>query len=71
MTCEPGRPANAWVTRNCLCGGSMRAKSTPALVAMELAERFDELHSGDGHGPATAKQSAQARATVETVGADT
>ena len=49
------------IRRYCLCGGALHARSTPAGVAEDIADRFDEQHTGPGHGPATAAQAAQAR----------
>lgn len=49
------------ITRYCLCGAGMRVRSTPPDMAARLAAEFDDLHSGDSHGPATQAQAAQVR----------
>jgi hypothetical protein len=47
--------------RYCLCGGAATARSTPRAPAEDVMRMFDQLHSGEGHGPATARQAAAAR----------
>lgn len=47
--------------RHCLCGGSLKVGASSEKDAQFVAAAFDQLHSGDGHGPATAEQAARAR----------
>lgn len=49
------------IDRYCLCGAALHVKSNPAGVALDLDRRFDELHNGNGCGPATPGQAAAAR----------
>lgn len=49
------------ITRHCLCGGSMVGSASPLAAAEALCEAFNRFHSGEGHGPVTAKQAANAR----------
>ena len=49
-------------TRYCQCGAAAIASSTPPELAEGVVAAFDELHTGDGHGPATARQARAARA---------
>lgn len=53
------------VHRDCSCGGSLRATSTPESAAVGIAAVFDEMHSGDGHAPVTPRESARARAAEQ------
>lgn len=52
----------AELKRYCLCGGSMSVKCDNVDMVVALDAAFGDTHSGDGHGPATAKQAAKARA---------
>jgi hypothetical protein len=49
------------VVRHCLCGATLTARSTPARMALDVAKLFDRVHIGDGHGPASRQQAADAR----------
>lgn len=53
------------VTRYCMCGASLRGSASPLDMAVGLTAMFDRFHSGDGHGPATAKQAAAVRRREE------
>jgi hypothetical protein len=53
------------VTRYCRCGASMRGSVTPPAAARRVVALFDEFHTGEGHGPATAAQAAAARRREE------
>lgn len=50
-------------SRVCSCGATLSASSTPAHAAEYVAARFDEVHTGDGHHPATLVEAARARRT--------
>lgn len=52
-------------TRYCLCGASLTVRSSPASVADHVLGCFDNLHLGDGHGPASQAQAARARRKAE------
>lgn len=56
----------AELRRYCLCGSSMKGSASSGLAALLIAE-FDSKHVGDGHGPATPRQAAHARAKVDIV----
>lgn len=49
------------LSRYCLCGAALHARSRPASTAQTLAAVFAGQHTGDGHGPATPAQAAAAR----------
>lgn len=51
----------AEICRYCLCGGAATATSSDAALMQRISEGFDTVHTGDGHGPATARQAAAAR----------
>ncbi len=53
------------VSRYCLCGASLRGGASPDDIAFGLTAMFDRFHSGDGHGPVTAKQAAAVRRREE------
>jgi hypothetical protein len=55
----------ARLARYCLCGGAVQVRSTPPTIAEGIAEQFERLHTGDGHGEATAAQAASARRREE------
>ena len=44
----------------CLCGAALRGTMPPVLAETLLAE-WNKIHTGTGHGPATAKQARSAR----------
>lgn len=51
--------------RFCLCGGSVRVSSSDSEAVRFITDTFDRFHTGDGHGPATARQAGAARARAE------
>lgn len=57
-----------WIKRFCLCGATLKTRSTPPELAQQLADAFDARHAGEGCGPATPRQAARARAKTESVG---
>jgi len=62
---EPGMSdTNRAERRYCLCGAGMQVMGTPATV-LDLVAKFEEFHSGEGHGPATARQAGAARLREE------
>lgn len=50
------------VQRDCACGESLRASSTPTSAAEDIGVLFDEQHTGDGHGPVSARVASRVRA---------
>lgn len=46
----------------CRCGSALSYYGTPAAVAELLAAWLQQLHTGEGHGPVTAREAARARA---------
>lgn len=50
------------IKRYCLCGAALDVSSAPAPTAAQfVAATFDRIHTGEGHGPATQRQAADAR----------
>lgn len=50
------------VQRDCACGHSLRATSTPTSAAEGIGQLFDQRHTGDGHGPVSAQEASRVRA---------
>lgn len=46
--------------RHCLCGGSLKVTASSEDIAF-ITDAFNQLHSGAGHGPASAEEAAKAR----------
>lgn len=55
----------AEIRRYCLCGGAATATSSNAEAVQFVSDGFDRVHTGEGHGPATARQAAAARRREE------
>lgn len=53
------------IRRYCLCGGAATATSSDAEAVQFVSDAFDTVHTGDGHGAATARQAAAARRREE------
>jgi len=51
--------------RYCICGGGIQVFTSQASVGLDLVAKFEEFHSGEGHGPATARQAGSARLREE------
>lgn len=62
--------ARETVRRYCLCGASLTGRSTPPGAIRDVADVFDQRHTGEGHGPGTAAQAAAARRRAERAEAD-
>lgn len=45
----------------CTCGGTLDARSPDVEAVNGVAAAFERIHTGDGHGPANARQAAAAR----------
>lgn len=45
----------------CSCGGALTGSTTDQRMAAALESGFKDAHSGEGHGPASREQAAQAR----------
>jgi hypothetical protein len=58
-TAEPATAIT--LRRHCLCGSSAIVGSTPPDAARDIVQAWHDIHTGDGHGQATAQQAADAR----------
>jgi len=47
--------------RYCLCGASLRGRASPADLAAAVLGAWASIHTGPGHGTATASQARNAR----------
>jgi hypothetical protein len=57
--------ASTTTSRYCQCGGAAVVSSSPPDLAEGVAAKFDEWHTREGCGPATARQARAARAKAE------
>lgn len=49
----------------CVCGGAAVVSSSPPGLAEGVIAAFEQLHQGEGHGPATPRQARAARAKAD------